>query len=235
MVEVLVTAALLLMLVGLTLQVLRPSLHLWAVNQAQASIEDMAMVLETRMGREMERTHQATVTATVPPPGVPGLMAISFATFEEDSWRGWEDSLDDYCACTGRPRWQGFVVYFLPSGSHTVYRKVWPVAPFTNPQVPAEGVAAGQLNYNFPIPQGVPKPLRAADLVTLCDTVNGTEIQVAGGVDRMQLDILPAQKKCGSVVSTATNAVLTLTLSAPAPTRTNRVVTTRSQQIFMRQ
>jgi hypothetical protein len=232
MIEMLVTMSLILILVSMTWQVLLPSAHLWSVNQAQAALEDTGLVLQARLTGELQRSSQASVRSV--PAGGPGLQALSFSSWGQEDV---EDVAESYDFSSGQVEWWRYVVYYVPAGSQTVYRKTWPVGPVDSrgnwpPQTPPMGTASGALDYTFPT--GQPRPLRPPDLIALCTTLNGTEREVARAVTRLELVELPPEKACCAPIFTGTNVDLRIDLRAPAPTAQHAVTTQRAQQIQMR-
>ncbi|HEY4000992.1 MAG TPA: hypothetical protein VGO93_19140 [Candidatus Xenobia bacterium] len=235
--ELLMTCALILIVFNLAYSVLMPSLHIWITNESQAAIEDSAVVLESRIGRELERSGQASVAVL---PGVaPALQAFSFASLGNEtqtdiSDNPWSPAPDSFDPQTGRPEWQYFVVYYVPAGSQTVYRKIWPWPVPPKKPIPV-------LSYTFPTNNVV--QLSAADLQTLCDTPNGSERQVASYVTALQLTPFASEMVGSNPVTWASNVELSISMSAPAPGRrvglsgaviNDRVETRRTQQVYMR-
>jgi hypothetical protein len=214
--------ALLLLFLGLAWQIMLPALRVWRVNQAQATIEENALVMSTTLVRDMERSTQASLTVA-PASGTPlALQAVSFATVGE------ENSPDSYDAATGQPIWQTYVIYYILPGSHTLMRKVWPVPGVvaqTPPLSPPQGLGPappGALPYTMPNSQ--PVALAQNDLVTLCQTPNGSERSLGGNVDTFLLTPSTTLSSCG---------ILTLGLSTPTPFGiTNHVTSTQRVEQF---
>ncbi|HEY4000996.1 MAG TPA: hypothetical protein VGO93_19160 [Candidatus Xenobia bacterium] len=234
--ELILTLSLLLLLFGLAWQVLLPALRIWVVNQARASIEETGIVLESRIAREMERSTQSTVTILPPGP----VEAFSFATFGNetqtdigDPWLLPTPPPDGYNPQTGLPEWQYFVIYYHPTGTQNVYRKIWPVPPQGCPQAPPTATASCQPFYEV-LPSANVRTLTTDELASLCATPNGSERQVSSFVDALQLSMLPGARRNGRQVSRDSNAILAISLSAPAPWTGNRVQTQRIQQVNMR-
>jgi hypothetical protein len=173
---------------------------LWQINQDQASLEESGLVMETSFLRDVEHSTSASLTFQAPPGGTDpssGLQAVSFTT------TGPENGPDSFDVTTGQPLWQSYVVYFVPAGTRTLYRKVWPVPwlPMNAQQPPAlfpgQMPATGQLPYTFP--NSAPIPLTDADLQTLCQTRNGTETALGTGLQSLTVALVTGSPQTGQL------------------------------------
>lgn len=156
--ENLVVVSLTVLLLTLTWQVLSPSLRIWKINQARADIEQTGQVVEYKMAHELLQTSSSSVTIrTADPP------AISFLGFDAASSGGYDQN-------TGKAVWRKFVVYYLDTENHILYRKEWPNTSLAV-QVP---VLPG-----YPFPTQKTPALSQSELQQICSTENGTEKRAA--------------------------------------------------------
>lgn len=191
--ELLITMALVLLLAGLAFKLLVPAVAVWKATQAQATLEETALVISSKIVRDVERSTPATVTPITPADPTTGLQAVAFASTGEDG------SADSYDPSTGLPLWQFYVVYYVPAGRHDLYRKLWPV-PWLPAASQAPPVPAGMT-----FPSSVPAPLTPGLLAQVCATRNGTERSLGTCVDVFGVSVLANQ-----------NGVLSLHVSTPS-------------------
>lgn len=151
--ETMVATTLLTLLLGLSYDILNPALQVWKVNRAHADAEQSGTLLEYKISKELVASDESSVTIQSNPP------AVSFMSFGTDTTSGgWDTS-------TGKPQWQKFVIYYLDTSNHILYRKEWPNSSLSV-QVP-------MLGYTFPTTTA--SPMSATDLLALTSSENYTE------------------------------------------------------------
>jgi prepilin-type N-terminal cleavage/methylation domain-containing protein len=162
--EQLVSLTILVILLVLGDQVLVPCLHLWSLNQAEAALEQDAMVLGSRMASEVCDSDPSSFTFSTTP-----VNAMSFLSTGAPKAQalGFDPQ-------SGKPMWQYIVVYYFDSPNRILYRKTWP-----NPALSAQ---------NPPLVRTLPSTtafaLTQQELAQLCTTTNGTEQAIGYDVEK---------------------------------------------------
>lgn len=176
--EQLSVAGLVLLVLGLTLQVLQPALNTWMLDQARGETEQVGLVVAGRLASELRASTADSLVAGT----VTGIPAVAFLSTGDTAVR--------FDAETGRPVWRQLVVYYLDSENRILYRKQWPAAG-AGTQIPL---------LERKLPTTDPFRITERELRALCTTRNGTEERAAYHVEELRLaveDHEPARLELG--------------------------------------
>lgn len=159
LVETLVGTTLLALVLMLSAQVITPSLRIWKLDQARATVEGTALILEKRLAAELVASTAESLTTLADPPSLAFLQA------------------DGYDPDSGKPVWNRYVLYSLDTTNRVLHREEWP-NPGLSLQVPL---------LLRTLPTTEPKALTPAELRLAVTSHNGTERPAGHYVSGLQV------------------------------------------------
>jgi hypothetical protein len=168
-----VSMALLGLLLVLCTQLVDPSLRIWDLNRARADLDQSALVVVTRLERDLVQTHREAISFRNA-----GPCALAFPVPSR------------YEALTGKPLFDSWVIYSLDPVNRVLYRRQWSVPAVTEP----EPLAEPQLTLMAVAPSSplIPPLRRVAGHVAALRAMNLTTANVPV---RVELDFFRPAKR----------------------------------------